>query len=366
MKPFIIFLGLVALAVAGCAAFFSVKGIGLLFAGAAIETMIMASILEVAKLVGTSYLYRYWNKTAWFLRVYLLAAIITLMGITSLGIFGFLSSAYQKSSSQFGVFTSKIESIQEQKKYVTDQLDASEIHIESLNKNRNDAAQRMTDAQDQVGKTLLGSQLIKIQTQTGKISDSISKDIETETVHEQQLQAQSQLFDQQIVDLKASSQSSKDILTFQFIADAIGLPLNTVVKYFIFVIIVVFDPLAVGLVLAYNTAIYGHMNIDEVKDEPKKTEKVLPPPLPKEEPKTYFPPVANEPIVESEVVIETPNEVMESFQSKETEEDRIRKLWNRIKAGDTAGMTYDEINHIRDLMTHSSLITHAGQNVKHN
>jgi hypothetical protein len=179
-----------------------------------------------------------------------------------LGIFGFLSSAYQKSSSEFGIYTSKIEVIEQQKKYVIDQMDQEKNRIDSLIKNRNAADQRLTEAQSLVGKSILASQLLKLQTQTNASIAEISKNIATENTNLQTLQTKEQDFDQQIVDLKANSQTSKDIITFQFIADAVGLPLNTVVKYFILVIIIVFDPLAVGLVLAYNTAIYGSWTQD--------------------------------------------------------------------------------------------------------
>ena len=81
-----------SLLIAGCAAYFSVYGIGLLFSGATIAVMIMASSLELGKLVTTSWLFRYWNKANILMRVYMIFAVFALMGITSLGIFGFLTS----------------------------------------------------------------------------------------------------------------------------------------------------------------------------------------------------------------------------------------------------------------------------------
>jgi len=90
-------LGLTSLLIALCAASFSVYGIGTLFAGASIAAMIMASTLEVGKIVATTFLYRYWTKSKFLLKTYLCSAIILLMVITSLGIFGYLSSAYQRS-----------------------------------------------------------------------------------------------------------------------------------------------------------------------------------------------------------------------------------------------------------------------------
>src|SRR6266568_7484034 len=98
---FDVLLGVVAMTIALVAAFFSVYGISTLFAGAFVSTAIMASVLEVGKLVSVTYLYRYWNKTKKWLAAYLSVAMAVLMLITSGGIFGYLSSAYQKSSTQY-------------------------------------------------------------------------------------------------------------------------------------------------------------------------------------------------------------------------------------------------------------------------
>ena len=76
--------------IAGCAAYFSVYGIGLLFSGATIAAMIMAGSLELGKLVTTSWLFRYWNKVNFLMKTYMIIAVFALMAITSLGVFGFL------------------------------------------------------------------------------------------------------------------------------------------------------------------------------------------------------------------------------------------------------------------------------------
>ena len=91
---FTLMLALSALLVAGCAAYFSVLGIATLFSGHFWSVVIMAGSLELGKLVSTSFLYRYWKKTVWFLKIYMIVAVLVLMGITSLGIYGYLSSGY--------------------------------------------------------------------------------------------------------------------------------------------------------------------------------------------------------------------------------------------------------------------------------
>jgi hypothetical protein len=108
--------GVSALIVAGCAAYFSVTGLGILFSGASVAVMIMASSLELAKLVTATYLKQKWDEIKGVIKWYLTASVIVLMLITSAGIFGYLSNAFQAQSLQLqqvdreiGVHQTKIE-----------------------------------------------------------------------------------------------------------------------------------------------------------------------------------------------------------------------------------------------------------------
>jgi hypothetical protein len=93
-------LGVSALFVASCSAFFSVTGLGLLFHGASTSVIVMASSLELAKLVTAAYLKQKWEELAKLLKVYLSLAVFILMIITSLGIYGYLSDAFQQQNIQ--------------------------------------------------------------------------------------------------------------------------------------------------------------------------------------------------------------------------------------------------------------------------
>ena len=95
VKNFSTLIGISALLVAGSAAFFSVFGLSRLFSGAFFSVIIMAGSLEFAKLVAASFLYRYWNDINRILKAYLMIGVGTLVLITSAGIFGYLSNAYQ-------------------------------------------------------------------------------------------------------------------------------------------------------------------------------------------------------------------------------------------------------------------------------
>ena len=270
-------LGCSALFIALCAAFFSVYGISTLFAGAFISAIVMASALEIGKLVGVTFLYRYWAKCKGFLKVYLISAISILMLITSLGIFGYLSAAYQKSSIEFNVMQEQITNIQDQKTYYKDKIEASKKRIDDLTKLRSSQEARLSSV---INNDSLSSKLKQSsQQQTMDLINDTDKDIKTENQKIQESIDDVRNIDNQINQLKLGTASKKDVQTFKFVADALKLPLDTVARWFILFIICVFDPLAICLILAYNIAVYKK-ETESVYDE-KEIEKV---PLKKNEP----------------------------------------------------------------------------------
>ena len=124
--------GLSALLIAGSAAFFSVFGLSKLFAGATLAVIIMAGSLEFGKIIGASFLYRYWNSIANWLKVYMTVGVVTLVGITSAGIFGFLSNAYQGATIEFEKQSTtllykedRLEQLEEDKIYLKQELEQS-------------------------------------------------------------------------------------------------------------------------------------------------------------------------------------------------------------------------------------------------
>ena len=130
--PFII--ALAALSVSASAAFYSVTGLSKLFAGASFEVMIMAGSLEAAKLVIASLLYQYRNTLPKVLKGYLMAACLVLILITSMGIYGFLSSAYQETAAESGMVDAEITLIETKRDNVNNQLETYNLEKENLDK----------------------------------------------------------------------------------------------------------------------------------------------------------------------------------------------------------------------------------------
>ena len=248
------FIGILALSaflIAGVAAYFSVQGIATLYAGAYISVLVMAGSLEVGKLVATSFLYRYWKKTNLLLKTYMLVAILTLMGITSMGIFGFLTSAYQSSLVEYSQAETQQTFMVSQKVILEKELESLTMRVETLNQSRLSQEKRLPEMSRAAAKPVYediakaGEEISQARIRMNQVFDEIK------TLDLQSLEAQKQ------------SGKQKDIGTLKYAADLFNTDINTIVKWFTLSIIIVFDPLAIALVLAYNVAANKKFENDE-------------------------------------------------------------------------------------------------------
>jgi hypothetical protein len=228
--------GFSALIIAGCAAFFSVTGLGVLFSGASTAVMVMAGSLEFAKLVAATYLKQTWDEIKGFNKWYLTIAVGILMIITSAGIFGYLSNAFQAQSLQLQqvdrevlVYSTKIEQNTAQITQLNTQLgQLSSTQSTILEKGKvNNRLLRSIDSKDK---------------QVSQINKKISD-----------LQDENAKNNEKINEIKVKNLGlEKEVGGFRFIAEAFGIELKNVVKFFIFLIVIVFDPLAIALIIAFN------------------------------------------------------------------------------------------------------------------
>jgi hypothetical protein len=229
-------MGFSALLVAGCAAYFSVTGLSVLFAGASVSVMVMAGSLEFAKLVAATYLKQKWDEIRGFNKWYLVSAVALLMLITSAGIFGYLSNAFQSQSLQLQRVDREIL-----------------VHQTKIDQNTTQIAQlstQITEFNTNQGKILDGgkvnSRLIRSiddrDKQISKINDKISI-----------LQSENASETEKINEIKILNLDlEKEVGGFRFVAEVFGMELKNVVKYFILSIVIVFDPLALALIIAFN------------------------------------------------------------------------------------------------------------------
>jgi hypothetical protein len=228
--------GFSALIIAGCAAYFSVTGLGVLFSGAAISVMVMAGALEFAKLVAATYLKQEWDNIKGFNKWYLTSAVVLLMLITSAGIFGYLSNAFQSQSL-------KLQQVDREILVYTTKIDQNTAQLTQLN---TQLGQLSSTQSTILEKGKVNSRLLRSIDSKDKQVATINKKIEI-------LQTENAKNNEKINEIKTSNLDlEKEVGGFRFIAEAFGMELKNVVKFFIFLIVIVFDPLAVALIIAFN------------------------------------------------------------------------------------------------------------------
>jgi hypothetical protein len=242
--------GFSALIIAGCAAYFSVTGLGVLFSGAAVSVMVMAGALEFAKLVAATYLKQEWENIKGFNKWYLTSAVALLMLITSAGIFGYLSNAFQSQSL-------KLQQVDREVLVYTTKIDQNTTQITQLNTQLGQLSSTQNTILD---KGKVNSRLLRSIDQKDRQTAQINKKIEG-------LQIENAKNNEEINKIKTSNLDlEKEVGGFRFIAEAFGMELKNVVKFFIFLIVIVFDPLAVALIIAFNGLI---------SDKKKKQKEIL-------------------------------------------------------------------------------------------
>jgi hypothetical protein len=255
---FSILLAIAALSVAGCAAYFSVYGLSQLFAGASTAVIIMASTLEFSKIIAASFLHRYWNNITKSLKIYLTLGVVVLVTITSGGIYGFLSSAYQESKTKYNLENGEISLLENKKKLFekgiksdekiienktkrVDQLtnlrNTQEARIDSLYKHGNiSAAKKVRDDIKNADKEIqkLTLEIDNTNDKIAILSDSVA------------------VYDNLMLEVESNSSVAAELGPLKYLSELTGKPMDTVVNYFILLLIFVFDPLAISLVIATN------------------------------------------------------------------------------------------------------------------
>ena len=244
-----------ALFIAGCAAWFSIFGISQLFIGALISARVMALALEIGKLTVVSFIYRYWKKVGWWLKIYMLAGAIVLSAITSAGIYGYLSAAYAVSAVDFSAKEGEVTVMTTRQTSINSLLQSNESRLRELQTYRTNQETRLNQLTGRSGFLTQQSIVRQAETDIRNLRQENSRLVATRDSLEV---AKAGVMQQAVA-------TNSKVGTFWYVARAIGVPLDTVVKWFILAIVSVFDPLAVALVIAYNFMVREKMGL--IKEE---------------------------------------------------------------------------------------------------
>jgi len=259
MKFRTLLLGLSALFVAFNAAFFSVSGLSKLFAGASLSVIVMASSLELAKLITAGYLYNYWDKINKSFRIYLSGAVLILILITSLGIYGFLTSAFQDTFNQFSIKEKQLAFLQQKEKFWGDDVIRYDEELKRISGNISTLSNAKSQSIQVRDTSVVGGVRTTISTSELRISQ---KRIEVEEQNRKGVQAKREVaadslqsIQLKILDVESSEGVSSELGPLEYLSGLLDRPMDVIINWFILIIIFVFDPLAVALVIAFNNAI---------------------------------------------------------------------------------------------------------------
>ncbi len=256
MFPFLIAFS--ALSVSASAAFYSVYGLSKLFAGAQFQVIIMAGSLEFAKLVTASLLYQYWGTINKTLRTYLTVATVILVIITSMGIYGFLSAAYQDTYNKLTINENQISFLNQKKEFYENDVIRYDKELERISNNistLSNAKSRTIQVRDTsvAGgiRTTISTSELRLAQNRINVEEENRKNVQAkrETVADSL-----QKYQLAILDLKSNNEISGELGPLQYLSGLTGYPMDKIINVLLLIIIFVFDPLAISLVVAANFA----------------------------------------------------------------------------------------------------------------
>jgi hypothetical protein len=265
--------GAASLIVAACSAIFSVYGLSTLFAGSRFAVIIMTSALEMAKILSVSMVYNYSKKIPKLIRKYLFGAIIVLMFVTSLGVYGYLANAYQKSSDVVNTtVTKEVYNVEQQDlvaervKNYRDQITSDKLRSNTINQQRTAQEARLNRAQEALNRRMIDQARNDI-----KQSDAEIKEINTRIDNAYNgISAENAKLDT----LKKDSFNIKeqgrtvDVGPLRYLSRLFSTSMDSIVTILILILVFVFDPLAVVLWLSTNA-------IAKSEREQKSKQKIL-------------------------------------------------------------------------------------------
>jgi hypothetical protein len=255
-----VLLGLGALVLAINSAYFSIVGISKLFAGAYTAVVVMAASLEAAKLITASFLYNYWKRLSILMKTYMTIGVMILVFISSVGIYGFLTAAYQTTSDQLSIIDQEVGMIESKRIRYQEQLN-----------NYTDERNSITESITNLAQGLSGGTTVQyIDPETGQLITTTSSS--ARNVFEKQLinqQNQRDLIttrmdaltdsvaalDIQILEIQLESDIAAEIGPLRYLSDITGKSMNLIVSWLALLFTIVFDPLAVTMVIAFNMMI---------------------------------------------------------------------------------------------------------------
>ena len=328
------FLLFCAIGLSATAAYYSVIGLSIVFAGVAIPVIVMGSFLEVSKIAIATYLHNAWKNTYTLLKIYLTIALVVLSIITSIGIYGLLSTGFQENIAKLEIGGKQIQNIAVKKQRFEEIKSELEKEKTTLDKDisqlrnalsTNTTTQSVDKKTGQVITKANNANRKSFETQltTAQVSkDKISNKIDA-------LNDSITNLDIKILDMESKASENNELGAVQYVSEITGTNIKTVANWFIFMLIFVFDPLAITLVIATNQA------FDRIK--PKINIYGEPKPIEPEPVHTGIPPSVEE---ERQKILQHIKREENSGSSSKKKGIVLQELYNKLSSLDNNTKTY--------------------------
>lgn len=294
------FLLFCALGLSGTAGYYSVVGLSIVFVGVALPVIIMGSFLEISKIAIATYLHDKWKETYGVLKIYLTTALVTLSLITSLGIYGLLSTGFQGNIAKLEINEKQVKNIEVKKKRfeeIKSELNKEKTTLDGDITKLRDGLSNNTTTQSVDTKT--GQVITKANTANRKSfeiqlsqaqvrRDTIAKRIDNMNDSITKL-------DVDILNMESEEISGSELGALKYVSELLDWDIKRTANLFILILIFVFDPLAITLVIATNQAFKGLRKDETNQTEPIIIEKIVEIPVEK---------IVEVPVKENEIPIE--------------------------------------------------------------
>ena len=253
------FLLFCAIGLSGTAAYYSVVGLAVVFAGVAIPVIIMGTFLEISKIAIATYLHDKWKETYGVLKIYMTIALVTLSIITSLGIYGLLSTGFQENIAKLEIGEKQVKNVEVIKKRFEEikvELTKEKTTLDGDITKLRDGLSNNTTTQTVDKKT--GQIVTKANNANRKSFEGQLKEAQT---RRDTISKRIDAFNDSItkLDVDILNMESKDIGggelgTIKYLSELLSWDIKKTANFFILILIFVFDPLAITLVIATNQA----------------------------------------------------------------------------------------------------------------
>jgi hypothetical protein len=256
------FLLFCALGLSGTAAYYSVVGLSIVFVGVALPVIIMGSFLEISKIAIATYLHDKWKETYGVLKIYLTIALVTLSIITSLGIYGLLSTGFQGNIAKLEINEKEVKNVEVKKKRfeeIKTELIKEKTTLDGDITKLRDGLSNNTTTQSVDRKT--GQMVTKANNENRKSFESQLKDaqVRRDTIGKRidSMNDSITKLDVDILNMESKEISGSELGALKYVSELLDWDIKRTANLFILILIFVFDPLAITLVIATNQAFKG-------------------------------------------------------------------------------------------------------------